>query len=288
MIEPQAARLAAERATKAEIEEMAAAFAAMEAAEVPGQLAINADLRFHRAVLAGRAQRAAAADGDGDRRRPEGQLPDVERDVPDLPAAPQERARRDRRPAARGGARRDGELLSETQRYLGMHPVPTRKARGRRPIAHPRRRAGMAEGFPSFDLDGQVVLVTAAARGLGRACALACANAGADIALGLRDKASGKALADEIAAMGRRVAAAADGHAASRPDPRRDRRGASPFRQDRRAGEQCRRQSGSAGGRRAGRRLRLHGPRQPEGHVLREPGGRAADDRSAATAASST
>lgn len=63
----------------------------------------------------------------------------------------------------------------------------------------------MAEKFPSFDLTGQVVLVTAAARGLGRACALACANAGADIALGLRDKASGKALAGEIAGMGRRV-----------------------------------------------------------------------------------
>jgi NAD(P)-dependent dehydrogenase (short-subunit alcohol dehydrogenase family) len=63
----------------------------------------------------------------------------------------------------------------------------------------------MAEKFPSFDLSGQVVLVTASARGLGRACALACANAGADIALGLRDKASGKALADEIKGMGRRA-----------------------------------------------------------------------------------
>jgi NAD(P)-dependent dehydrogenase (short-subunit alcohol dehydrogenase family) len=50
-----------------------------------------------------------------------------------------------------------------------------------------------------------VVLVTASARGLGRACALACAHAGADIALGLRVKASGDALAAEIAAMGRRV-----------------------------------------------------------------------------------
>ena len=63
----------------------------------------------------------------------------------------------------------------------------------------------MAERFPSFDLSGQVVLVTAAARGIGRACALACAHAGADIALGLRDKSSGTALADEIAALGRRV-----------------------------------------------------------------------------------
>jgi NAD(P)-dependent dehydrogenase (short-subunit alcohol dehydrogenase family) len=65
----------------------------------------------------------------------------------------------------------------------------------------------MAETFPRFDLSGQVVLVTAAARGLGRACALACAHAGADIALGLRQKASGKPLADEIVAMGRRALA---------------------------------------------------------------------------------
>ena len=63
----------------------------------------------------------------------------------------------------------------------------------------------MANTYPSFDLSGQVVLVTASARGLGRACALACANAGADIALGLRRKESGAALADEIRAMGRRA-----------------------------------------------------------------------------------
>src|SRR5262249_20373909 len=62
-----------------------------------------------------------------------------------------------------------------------------------------------ASEFPRFDLGGQVVLVTAAARGLGRACALACAHAGADIALGLRGKASGDALAVEIQKLGRRV-----------------------------------------------------------------------------------
>jgi NAD(P)-dependent dehydrogenase (short-subunit alcohol dehydrogenase family) len=39
--------------------------------------------------------------------------------------------------------------------------------------------------FPSFDLSGQVSLVTGAARGLGRAISLALANAGSDIALGL-------------------------------------------------------------------------------------------------------
>jgi NAD(P)-dependent dehydrogenase (short-subunit alcohol dehydrogenase family) len=50
-------------------------------------------------------------------------------------------------------------------------------------------------------------LVTGAARGLGRAIALALAEAGADVALGLRDAASGTELADEIRAMGRRALA---------------------------------------------------------------------------------
>ena len=65
----------------------------------------------------------------------------------------------------------------------------------------------MAEKFPRFDLTGQTVLVTGAARGLGRACALACAKAGADIALGLRDVKSGpgQELAAEIKALGRKV-----------------------------------------------------------------------------------
>ncbi|MDB5561429.1 MAG: 3-oxoacyl-ACP reductase, partial [Hyphomicrobiales bacterium] len=40
--------------------------------------------------------------------------------------------------------------------------------------------------LPSFDLSGQTALVTGAARGLGRAIALALANAGADVALGLK------------------------------------------------------------------------------------------------------
>ena len=65
----------------------------------------------------------------------------------------------------------------------------------------------MAEQFPRFDLTGQTVLVTGAARGLGRACALACAKAGADIALGLRDVKSGpgQELAAEIKALERKV-----------------------------------------------------------------------------------
>ena len=60
-------------------------------------------------------------------------------------------------------------------------------------------------GFPKFDLTGQVALVTGAARGLGRAISLAMANAGADVALGLRDRNTGAELAQEIEAMGRRA-----------------------------------------------------------------------------------
>jgi DNA-binding FadR family transcriptional regulator len=52
MIEPQAAELAAERATDADIAEIQAAYRAMESAEQPGSTAISADLRFHRAILA--------------------------------------------------------------------------------------------------------------------------------------------------------------------------------------------------------------------------------------------
>ncbi len=56
--------------------------------------------------------------------------------------------------------------------------------------------------FPSFDLTGQVALVTAAARGLGRDIALALAHAGAHIALGLRDIRQSDNLEKEIEALG--------------------------------------------------------------------------------------
>jgi len=59
--------------------------------------------------------------------------------------------------------------------------------------------------FPRFDLTDQVVLVTGAARGLGRAIALACAHAGAHVALGLRDVNTGGDLAHEIEALGRQA-----------------------------------------------------------------------------------
>ncbi|HET6180327.1 MAG TPA: glucose 1-dehydrogenase [Candidatus Sulfotelmatobacter sp.] len=59
--------------------------------------------------------------------------------------------------------------------------------------------------FPSFELTGQVALVTGAARGLGRAISLALAHAGADVALGLRDIKAPGDVAALITAMSRRA-----------------------------------------------------------------------------------
>ncbi len=59
--------------------------------------------------------------------------------------------------------------------------------------------------FPQFDLSGKIALVTASARGLGRAISLALARAGADIALGLRDISAYGGLTGEIESLGRRV-----------------------------------------------------------------------------------
>jgi NAD(P)-dependent dehydrogenase (short-subunit alcohol dehydrogenase family) len=60
-----------------------------------------------------------------------------------------------------------------------------------------RRVAAVAD----FGLDGKACLVTGAARGIGRAIAIAHAEAGAEVALGLRDAATGADLAEEIGAL---------------------------------------------------------------------------------------
>ena len=57
--------------------------------------------------------------------------------------------------------------------------------------------------MPDFRLEERVCLVTGAARGIGRAIAIALAGAGADVALGLRDAGTGGDAADEVAATGR-------------------------------------------------------------------------------------
>jgi NAD(P)-dependent dehydrogenase (short-subunit alcohol dehydrogenase family) len=69
-------------------------------------------------------------------------------------------------------------------------------------VTHP-----VSDHFPRFEVGGQVALVTGAARGLGHAIALALAHAGADVALGLRDAASGGELIGEIESLGRRALA---------------------------------------------------------------------------------
>jgi NAD(P)-dependent dehydrogenase (short-subunit alcohol dehydrogenase family) len=56
-----------------------------------------------------------------------------------------------------------------------------------------------------FSLAGKTALVTGAARGLGRAIAVALAQAGADVALGLRDAKADDGVVAEISATGRRA-----------------------------------------------------------------------------------
>ena len=63
----------------------------------------------------------------------------------------------------------------------------------------------MKDTQPSFRLTGQVALVTASSKGIGKACALALAQAGADIILGLRNQTTAQALVKQIQKMGREV-----------------------------------------------------------------------------------
>jgi NAD(P)-dependent dehydrogenase (short-subunit alcohol dehydrogenase family) len=58
---------------------------------------------------------------------------------------------------------------------------------------------------PRFDLTGQIALVTGAARGLGRAISIALAQAGAHVALGLRNVNEHGDVAAEIEALGRQA-----------------------------------------------------------------------------------
>lgn len=63
----------------------------------------------------------------------------------------------------------------------------------------------MQKNAPDFSLEGKVTLVTGASRGIGRACALACAAAGSDIVLGVRDVAASAGLVAELEDAGRKV-----------------------------------------------------------------------------------
>jgi NAD(P)-dependent dehydrogenase (short-subunit alcohol dehydrogenase family) len=55
--------------------------------------------------------------------------------------------------------------------------------------------------MPDFRLDGKACLVTGSGRGIGRAIAIALSEAGANVALGLRDAATGRDLAEQIGAL---------------------------------------------------------------------------------------
>lgn len=64
----------------------------------------------------------------------------------------------------------------------------------------------MTASLPAnFSLEGQVAIVTGAGKGIGRACARALAQAGADVALAARTEADLDTVAAEIRALGRRA-----------------------------------------------------------------------------------
>ncbi|SFA82140.1 7-alpha-hydroxysteroid dehydrogenase [Collimonas sp. OK607] len=56
-----------------------------------------------------------------------------------------------------------------------------------------------------FSMEGQVAIVTGAGKGIGRACALGLAQAGADVALAARTQADLESVAAEIHALGRKA-----------------------------------------------------------------------------------
>jgi NAD(P)-dependent dehydrogenase (short-subunit alcohol dehydrogenase family) len=61
--------------------------------------------------------------------------------------------------------------------------------------------------LPSFSLDGKVALVTGAGRGIGMACSLALAEAGADLVLISRTAGEIESVAERIRGLGRRATA---------------------------------------------------------------------------------
>src|SRR5215212_129839 len=66
-----------------------------------------------------------------------------------------------------------------------------------------REEVQNTEVLPRYDLADKVVLVTGASRGIGRAIALACAKAGAHLALGVRNPDASAPLVAELAAGGK-------------------------------------------------------------------------------------
>ena len=57
-------------------------------------------------------------------------------------------------------------------------------------------------GFPGFDLNGKVILVTGAGKGIGRGLAIAAAQMGADVILNSRTRSDLEEVAEEIRSAG--------------------------------------------------------------------------------------